>query len=602
MSDFLLDFRPPDRRTAFAAGEQLRFQEHVQISKMATPDFDLVVARPDDLAIWGTCQNRTEDRIVALAGRVALDEAEWELGRRARASGGLACRAIDAIYQSAGLTAVQELSGNFTILVWDGRAKVLYLVTDCTGVFPAYECEAQGSLAVGSHPDVLASACGESENFDDVSLAEFAITSAVSPPFTYYRRVRHVGRAMTLAIRPQPSEKPEVTRVCHFPFEFRGAQGDREEDLAEEFAVAFHDAVRRRSLPLLGRCAVALSGGLDSRAVLSSVTSPANTFAFTCFDRENDELRRAREIARAAGIEYFPWQRPFDYYGENAPMGMKVAGGMGSIANNHFFGVLPWLREQGAGVLLTGCYCDYLFKGLALNRRTHPVTGRETLAPYRRDFYFAQFWPETPLAGEARDRIDARFPDTLVRDQSDAAVFELEQRRTFPLCYEADNAQRLVPQRLAGWFIPVSDRRLMHLYCRIPYRWKLNCSLFRSAVKRLCSPSIKRIPDANTGAPLDASRFHESLSWAVLRLRNRLRQMTPSIATNGSWPEWQFYIANSRLVADLWARPNCEAEGFFKRVLGLEEIPPDVSSYSGGHVWQLVQLLSLKLWMQHRAV
>jgi asparagine synthase (glutamine-hydrolysing) len=602
MSDFLLDFRTPERRTVISAGERLRFQEHIQIGTISTPEFDLVVARPDERDVWGSCRNETEGRIVAVAGRVALDEAAWELGRRARASGGLACRAIDALYESGGLEAIQRLSGNFVIILWDGRAKEMYLVTDCTGVFPAYECETEGSLVVGSHPDVLASACGESENLDEVSLAEFAITSAVSPPFTYYRRLRHVGRAMTLAIRPQSSGKPEVARVCHFPLEFRGSSGDREDELAEEFAVAFLDAVRRRSLPHLGRCAVALSGGLDSRAVLSSVTSPQNTFAFTCYDRENEELGRAREIARAIGIDYFPWQRPFDYYGENAALGMRVSGGMGSIANNHFLGVLPWLREQGAGVLLTGCYCDYLFKGLALNRRSHPLTGRETLAPYRRDFYFTQFWPGTPLARDVRDRIDARFPETLVSDQSDAAVFELEQRRTFPLCYEADNAQRLVPQRLTGWFVPISDQRLMRLYCRIPYRWKLNCSLFRKAVKRLCGSAASRVPDANTGAPLDASRFEEVLSWTALRVRNRLRQLRPSIATSGSWPEWHFYIAKSRLMADLWARPNGEAEALFKRVLGREEISSDVHAYRGDKVWLLVPLLSLKLWMEQRLV
>ena len=39
-----------------------------------------------------------------------------------------------------------------------------------------------------------------------------------------------------------------------------------------------------------------------------------------------------------------------------------------------------------------------------------PGSGIESLAPFKRDFYFGQFWPKSPLAEQVRERIDSRFP------------------------------------------------------------------------------------------------------------------------------------------------------------------------------------------------
>jgi asparagine synthase (glutamine-hydrolysing) len=600
MGDFLLDLRPAARRKVKCIADKFRFLPHIRVVLFEKQDFDLAVALPEEPEVWQPFAHPDGSRLVALAGRVVVDQVEWDAASRNPHPGGIACKALDSIYAKSGISGLEQLSGNFALIVHDRTAACLHLVTDCSGAFPAFDFSQGDSLLFGSHPDILAAAAGEHENLDETSLAEFALTGTVSPPYTYYRRIRAVGRAMTVTVDLRPQGARKVHRRCYFPLRFLGEPADRQEQLAEELAVAFRNAVASRSRPAYGRCAVALSGGMDSRAVLASVDAPSNAFAFTCYDQENNEFRIARAIARGAGVEFFPRQRSFEYYGDNAENGMRISGGMGTIANNHFLGVIPWLRELGAKVLLTGCYCDYLFKALPLNRRTDPITGRERLAPYKREFYFNHFWPKSALADEVLARLDARFPADITASDSDAGVFELEQRRTFPLCYEADNAQRLVPQRLMGWFVPISDPALMKLYCRIPYRWKLNRSIFRKAVRRISGANLSAIPDANTGAPLKASVPREALSWTLLRLRGRLQRFTSSLATTGSWPNWHHYLTHSRRLAGLWARPNAVADALFPRVLGRNHLSPDVGSYQGNDRWLLVQLLSLKLWLEQR--
>jgi len=86
--------------------------------------------------------------------------------------------------------------------------------------------------------------------------------------------------------------------------------GGGEADLAAELAGALRNAVRRRTLPRLGRTAVALSGGLDSRTILACVENKDLTFAFSCYNQPNREFEVAQAIAGALEVPFKPWQRP----------------------------------------------------------------------------------------------------------------------------------------------------------------------------------------------------------------------------------------------------------------------------------------------------
>ncbi|MGE3312990.1 MAG: asparagine synthase-related protein [Limisphaerales bacterium] len=601
MGDFIIDFRDITRRSGPRVSEQLRFLPHVEPVTISLPGFDLTLTLTEDPHLWSPYRRPDGSRITAIAGRVALPETAWNAGESRPGTGGLACKALDALVEVGGLEALERVSGNFAIIVADLTRNQVHVVTDCTGVYPVFETEAHGAPVLSSHTDTLADATSNAGDLDQTSLGEFLLTGTVSPPHTFYRRLRAVGRAMALTVTLAREGRPSVQRRCYLPLEFMGRDSDREDDLAAEFARAFRNSVQLRSQPRLGRVAVALSGGLDSRAVLASLHPSADCVAFTCFDEENAEFRTASAIAKAAGVTFLPYRRSEDYYAENARLGVRINGGMGSFANNHFLGALPWLRGQGGRMLLTGCYCDYLYKGLPLNRRTHPITGREELGPFDPEFYFTHVWPDTKAAKEARDRLVARYDGLRTDDRSDAAVFALEAARTFPLAYEGDNAQRVVPQRLTGWCVPVSDPELMRLYCRIPYRFKLNKSLFSKAVRSLTGAKYDAIPDANTGARVGANWWTSAATAAALRLKNRLIRLRGGHATQGSWPNWLAYASRSPILAGFWNSRSGLVQNLLPSVLGNDASLPGLGKGSEREMWLQLQILTLNVWSSARA-
>jgi asparagine synthase (glutamine-hydrolysing) len=372
------------------------------------------------------------------------------------------------------------------------------------------------------------------------------------------------------------------------------------EEFSERFAAAFQNAVAKRTLAVLGRSAVALSGGLDSRTVLCAAPNRQQVVAFSCYDEENREFRIAKSIASKAGVEFIPLKRSFDYYGDHALLGTRISAGMGCIASNHFLGIRKELKSLGIENLLTGCYCDYLFKGLAVNKRLNRWTTRESLGRFDVSYYSAHFASNTALAVAARQRLEELFPPELRRYDTESAVLSVEQRRMFPLCYEEDNAERTIPQRVMGWYVPVADNGLMEIILSMSCPMKMNRRLFARMVEKVCGENICRIPDANTGAPVNASPFREAFHSHLGRVEAFYRKVVPSNATTGSWLNWSYYARQSRAIQSLWSSPSSDVLEIFRLVLGKDGFKSEIAAYEGRRIYLFLQLFTLKLWFDQR--
>ena len=601
MGDFLLSLGAASDPALTKAAAFLRFYPDMQVARFDYAEFSLLLSSADNQDIWAPFVSPDKSILVALAGRVALDQKQWDTAAQIPGLGGLACKVISRLYSASGIAALEALSGNFVILLFDRPAKKLFLVTDRWGLFPAFRLQASGGqVAFASHPDALADAVGESRNWDLTSFAEFILTGKVSAPFTYYQKIKALPVASTVTLDLRPDGVARERTRAYFQFEPRPQPSEKIEELAEKFAAAFKHAVAKRTLPLLGKSAIALSGGLDSRTVLCAAPDRRDLLAFSFFDQENLEFRTARSIAQAAGVEFIPLKRSFDYYGDHAALGVRISAGMGCIASNHFLGFRPQLRALGVQNLLTGCYCDYLFKGLAYNKRVNRWTTIESLGPFDFSYYFGHFESDTPLADGVRRRLEDIFPAELRRYDSPAAVHAVEARRMFPLGYEEDNAERTIPQRVMGWYVPIADTDLMEVTQTMSSAMKLNRRLFTKAVGRICGGAISGIPDANTGVPVSASTLREACSAHLQRAGRLLQKVMPSPAANGSWLNWDYYIRKSSVIQALWSAPNPEAMEVFRQVLGASAFSPDPAAYQGRRLWLFMQLFTLKLWFDQR--
>ena len=602
MGDLLVDFRPAPRRYA-GEGEELRFYPDMRMDVLRTDAFLLAVSSTDEPDLWAPYGNDALGITVALAGRVAFDDPAWDAAEEMPGIGGAAAKVIAHQYLKDGVSALKRLNGNYLVFLFDAKNRLGHVITDRCGMVPCFRpaTESHGPVFC-SHPDVLAGLLDVASDWDLTSLAEFLVTGKVSYPFTYYRDVRaaEFGSVHTLQV-PRDGD-PETTVDPYFAFQYNPDDSLDETDLAESLGEALKKAVRRRSHPRFGQTAIALSGGLDSRTLFCAAENPADLVAFCFFDEENAEYRIARRIARAAGAELVPLQRKFDHYGEQAAKAVQIYGGMGNMCNNHFLGFRNHIRELGVASVITGFYCDYFFKGLALDRRRESLLRGEVLAEYRPAWYRPYIWLGGGEDEQVRSRLSRVFPQDLIEDTSDAARLQREYRRVFPLHYEPDHAETTVPQRVMPWFLPIVDSDVIDVYLRIPPAPKLNAALFARTVASVCGPGIAGITNINTGAPANAGPLRRGVHVVFNVLRNRMeKQFARRIALSGSWPNWDYYVQHSRLLKNLWLTQTSEARQLFQSLVEEDPYDKPMGAYRGESGAELfTRFLTLKLWVDQR--
>jgi asparagine synthase (glutamine-hydrolysing) len=601
MSDFFIDFSHKlTNRKEYIIGS-MKYYDDIVVRTFEHEKFILYLSCADNWDVWAAYKSIDGNIFIALSGRIALDSRAWEEAKEIPGEGGLACKAICKIYKSGGLGALENLNGNYVAFVLDESTQKLYVITDRCGMFPCFGHDSpRHGLILSSHPDILANALHISNDYDLTSVAEFLVTGKVSFPHSYYTGIRALDYGSIYTIDLKPQTPTYETKRKYFDFKFKIDHGLSEWDVAEELAAAFRNAINRRTLPLFGTTGISLSGGLDSRALLCSADNRDNIWTFCFFDEENLEYRIAKEIAKEANVKFIPLKRDFDHYGDNAEMGVRISGGMGDFGNNHYLGFRNAFKNIGIDNIIAGFYCDYLFKSLVLNKNRNKFLRTETYAKFEYENYMPLYWFDTLYSKQVKERLDEQFPDNLKKDESDLGRLEIERRRLFPFYLEPDNQETTIPQRVMGWYLPIVDNDIIDTYLKIPPKFKLNTSMYSKMVEIRCGEKISKIKNINTGARVNAPQMSLILHGYKNILHSRIKKKKKSIATNESWPNWPYYIYNSKKIESLWMRKNETACDIFSKILGSDPYGKPIREYKSVDLKLFLRLLTLKLWFDQR--
>ena len=590
MSEFFLHIGREPHLDVEAIGQALKHFQDFSVYCFKEEDYSIVLTSCDSPHIWGPFRSGDDSVSVFMTGRIALTAREWQIADQVKGEGGLAGRWVYRLYKERGIEGFKELNGAYTIVVIDQHTDTVHLVTDRCGMFQCFHYKSNpASLFFSSNSDVLAKACGISMNLDMTSLSEFVMSGRASFPYTYYAAIRSLQPGTIFTYRLNEQDGISSLSSRYFEFAFEPEDASNLDGIAEELGSAIESSVRKRSLPMFGKCAIALSGGLDSRTVLGAIKDRSNIVAVSFFDEENYEFRIAQRIARAAGIDIIPLKRDFDHYGKSSEACIKIGCAMGECFNNHLLGFRENFKQHGIQNTLTGFYFDYLFKALALDSQMVPYMGTKYRIEKEGNFKFEHYQPYftfgTEMAKRASERIFEILPYQSESVLSERTRLEIACRRTIPFCYEPDNAQTVVPQKTFPWYLPVLDTDVLKVYLRIPVALRMNRLLSLRLARILGGMEMLRIPDTNTGTRVDATHFERMVRWhmvtAQMKLKRYLGVRKKGIATDGSWPDQEYYIKNSQVIKRLWERPNPDAEEMLLQIAGPEHFRKDIAEYKG---------------------
>ncbi len=600
MSDFFLDFRDRSKRDILKVCNNMKYYNDMTISKLETEKYSIIISRADSLEIWGPYTSPDQSISVFLTGRIAMDRAQWEKAADVPGVGGLACKAIYQMYQDEKVKCFSKLNGNFVVIISDHKLSKCFICIDRCGMVMCFASGMQnGKIVLSSNPDLIASTISGESNLDLTSMSEFLVTGRVSFPHTYYKDIKALdyGSIHTIDFNKIIPQYEPIIKYYSFHFNIDRTS---EMDLAKQLGNSFNKALEKRTAPMFGKTAISLSGGLDSRAILCSIDDRINIKTFCFFDEENLEYATAKSIAEESGVEFIPLRRDFDYYGNSMQMGAKISGGMSNLNNNHFLGFRDRFKKHGIDNIIAGFYCDYLFKGLVLDHEIDKLTMLEKIGNFRYQNYMQHFWVDTQYKDQIMERLINMFPLELQNDKSDQAKLEIAHRRAFPFYYEPDSCETTIPQRVLGWYLPIVDNDILCIYQKIPPYFKLNASLFSKMAYMQCGKNISNIINTNTNAKINAAKLQIVFQKYKQRLKSKLKSTyNYKLATQGSWPNRQYYFINSPKIKSLYERRiNTDVDNIFWQISGNR-----LSELSDFHLTNptlLYRILTLKLWLEER--
>jgi asparagine synthase (glutamine-hydrolysing) len=561
--------------------------------------------RQDEENLWSPAYDHSGEFSLAIYGRIRLEPAQWSAAESLPLKGGLAARHLLDCWLKGGETSLLEgYNGAAVIILWDAANRHLHLWTDRAGVVPVYTPDENG-FALSSHPDVLADWLthqGRPPELDLESLAEILSTGGVSPPYCFYKAIRLLDAASHFVW--EFSQVGQRLRLCSQTNYWSPPAIDHQLGLEEATAgiAAALRAACQRQTP--GKTALLLSGGADSRGLLFAHTDPASIQCLTFCDSENPEVARAREVATVAGAPHEILFRDPEHYGLGALHTVRVTGGMGSIKDAHFQGFQKNFEAHAPSSLVTGCYADYLLKGLALNRQPYQLMGRalplEKPAAYNADFYQPHYPLPAKWEGVVTRRRDERFGlDAALRYARNPR--DIEDLRVRPLTREADAVGRLFLLGTQSWDPIFVDKDLLDFYGRLSPALKINSRAFAPAVLRLLPKSAHAIPNNNEGQlPLGTPPWLQLSAGAAGLIRSamlrRIKKTPEQLASWCSWPNFAYYLAHSEVLGQMTTTWSSAEKDIFGKILGFDpsERPrarwiPETSLF--------LRLLTLKLWL-----
>lgn len=270
-------------------------------------------------------------------------------------------------YERWGERCVEHFIGEFALAIVDSHRGELFCARDAMGERTMFYRFEGTRVLVASEPWAIAAPNGNDCELDDTGIAHFFAMEASEDGRTFFRGVFELLPAEVMVVKGESERRRRYWEPD--PAVRRPERSDREH--GEAFLAVLEESVRCR-LRATTRVGVQMSGGLDSGSVACLAARMLAPEALTTVSWVFDELSecdergyidtvRARWGTRSIQVkadDAWPmrglsdWPRSPNQPEQNAYRNLKER-------------VFARARQEGLGVLLTGCYGDDLYSSAA---------------------------------------------------------------------------------------------------------------------------------------------------------------------------------------------------------------------------------------------
>jgi asparagine synthase (glutamine-hydrolysing) len=513
---------------------------------------------------------------------------------------------LAALIQECGWAILRQIRGAFQAIVVDERDNRVCLINDKLGSFPLYWAADTSRLIAAPSVRAVVATLGDALALDDQAVADYVHFGLVLGNRTLARGVQLVPPGSTVSWSLVTGD---VYTAAYWRLEeaFTEWRGDRTEYL-ESVRGAFNAAVEH-SVDESAGIGMSLSGGLDSRAVLSALTvlgRPVGTYTLGIPGCADAVI--ADQLSTIAGTTHRFFGVDDQYLGAFLPNlermveltdGLYLSHGLTEML------ALGALEQLDIRVLLRG-HCGELAKtSLAWPFQTdahvYALSTREEFVSYlagRANYVSRAVAPSDlfapglgDLGGAAIESLRSSVPNAgLTPAQLCAYVYVNAHQRRFTV-----PSLELFRTRVSVG-LPFADTAFLEVLLRGPAEWRDGTDIHKFIIGRN-DPRLLAVRNSNTGASAGAGPFVESVMDKLNVLLKRLN--VPGYRHYHRLDRWmhQELLAS---VETVLLDPATLVRGIFREPT-VRRLVAETRDGRADHAHLLEVMLHIELWQRQNA-
>jgi asparagine synthase (glutamine-hydrolysing) len=503
---------------------------------------------------------------------------------------------------------IEGLRGEYCLALYDPTTRRVLVATDAIASYPVYWVADSGGLVFSSDLSALLVAARQRPRLDLQAVANYLTIGAVLGEKTLASGVQVLGPG-TILVYDVESGVASTRSYFELATLFENKTDQRERYL-EEVQAAFRNAVDR-AMTAGGQIGLSLSGGLDSRALLSAVNGRAASIrTYTLgVDGCADQVI-AQKLARIAGSQhqFFALGKEYlrDFLPNMADMVSRTDGMYLSHGLTEMLAV-QFLDQTGIEVLLRGHGGElakaHLAWPLHTDKHVYSLKTVDEFVQYlsgRANYITPRLPLSRVLTPEAAAQAGAgsqqAFAEVLAGKGLSPAqgcsylyLRELHRRFTVP---SLELFRTRVDVRL-----PYVDQDFLTVLLAAPPEWRDDTRIHQ-ALTEAGIPGLLKVRNSNTGAPADAG---PALEFVLDKCNTILKRMNVhGYRHYHDFDGWMRTMLLQSVEAELLS-PHAAIQSFVNRP-ALATLVHETRTGEADHAYLLQVLLILELWQRENRI
>jgi asparagine synthase (glutamine-hydrolysing) len=481
---------------------------------------------------------------------------------------------------------VHAVNGTFTIVIWDKKSKVLFVLNDRIGLRPLYYAQYRGKTFFASETKAIIADPEFNKEYNKDSVVDYFTYGYVMGDRTLFAGINVFPFAHTLCFDPA---EPTLKMKRYWDLDFHQEIPNEQNIAAYAWRLkeVFEKAVDR-TMQGPYKVGLPLSGGLDSRAIGAMIGRqyyPLNTYTFGikgCVD-----MTIARKISRIMGANHHCVEIKYAKLADFMVKGIFLTDGM-AWCNNYQILNIKEEMQQNDQVALTGFAGDMLYR-----RMYSHCHGKDVECVYSLYDIYKEKFRKKIFTSDFQGAIDhgkGRFIDLwddIRRRKSENSLDYLnvtQRQRKFI------NHGNLLMRNFIEVRTPYTDYDFLDFCLKMPLMFKEKEFLYREMLDTYYRP-FARVPQEATGLSIKPSR------WEKRRLLVKKTVLARYVARHQRAYNYDLWYRThlKEFVKSVLLSPEFRNRQIFNQQ-EVEQMLQDHFDGKGNYSYQLGIILSFELW------